>query len=233
MRVAWRERRWIELNQRAQRAAFLVPIVIILLDVCSLYAGGPEDRPIGVVARVNGEVELKRGGKRTAASVSSKVLLNDVYVTRRSSSIVLVLVGGGELDVGPASSIRIDQHVLNVRTRSTSISLLWGKLHSIVPFLGGGQSSFVVRTGNAICGVRGTDFEVAYIVGRPCPGFPDCRRYTDVGVARGVVEIHSATNPKAASVLVSGGYETTVPCEEPPSSPSPLGATELESPGYR
>jgi len=34
-------------------------------------------------------------------------------------------------------------------------------------------------------------------------------------------------------VRVSEGYETTVPCEVQPSSPSPLGAAELEVPGYR
>jgi hypothetical protein len=232
MRVDWLEDGWSELNERAHRATFFVLIAAIFLNASSLYAGSPGAGPVGVITKVNGAVELKRGGKSSAAALSSKVLLNDVYVTHPSSSMIIILAGGGELDVGPSSSIRVDQQVLNVGARSTVISLLWGKLHSIVPFLGAGQSSFVVRTGNAICGVRGTDFETAYIEGKPCPGFPDCKRYTDVGVARGAVEVRSATNPEAAPILVSGGYETTVPCEEPPSSPSPLGASELESPGY-
>jgi hypothetical protein len=137
------------------------------------------------------------------------------------------------LQIGQSSSIRIDQDTLNTTTgaRLTIVRLLSGKLHSIIPFLVTG-GNFFVRTGNAICGVRGTEFETAYIDGKPCPGFPDCLRYTEVGVYKGVVEVRSATNSQAAPVQVSGGYETTVPCEVPPSSPSPLGATELEIPGY-
>ena len=90
-----------------------------------------------------------------------------------------------------------------------------------------------MHTPNAVVAARGTNFETAYIVGKPCPGFPECLRYTDVGVYEGVVEVSNPTNPRAAPVRVTPGYETTVPCELAPSSPAPLGMGELGAPGYR
>jgi FecR protein len=198
-----------------------------LLAMFSRSAWSAESVPVGTVTNVSGKVALERGGQGLTPSLKSDVLLYDRFITEPSSSIT-------RLEVGPSSSIRIDQHMLNSEKgdRSTVIGLLTGTIHSIVPFAANHNASFVVRTGNAICGVRDTEFETSYIEGKPCPGFPDCKRYTDVGVYRGVVEVRSTTNPKARPVRVSAGYETTVPCEIPPSAPSPLGATELEAPGY-
>ena len=60
-----------------------------------------------------------------------------------------------------------------------------------------------MRTPNAVVGVRGTDFTTKYVAGKPCPGFPQCLRYTDVGVYKGIVEVSNPTNPKAVAVRVS------------------------------
>jgi FecR protein len=189
--------------------------------------------PVGVLKDVTGTATVLRNGHSSRAAKADKVFLHDRFTTGRGSTVKIVLNGGGELDVGESSTLTIDEHSFNFNTgtSSTLIALLAGKLHSIVPFASG-KTTFNLRTGNAVCGVRGTEFDTAYIVGKPCPGFPKCLRYTDVGVQRGVVEVQSATNPKARPVQVTAGYETTVPCEIPPSSPSPLGASELELPGY-
>lgn len=215
-----------------QRLTCLFIVAAFLTEVALAHAA-TDSKPVGSVTSLAGTVELERDGRKSTPARSSGVLLNDVFTTERSSSITITLAGGSELQVGQSSSIRIDQDTLNTTTGAhlTIVRLLSGKLHSIVPSLVTG-GNFFVRTGNAICGVRGTEFETAYIEGKPCPGFPDCLRYTDVGVYKGVVEVRSVTNSQAPPVQLSGGYETTVPCEVPPSSPSPLGATELEIPGY-
>jgi hypothetical protein len=208
-------------------------VAAFILRFGPAYAAAADSNPVGSITELSGTVQLQRNGHKSVPSLSSQVLIEDVFTTERSSSLAITLAGGSQLEVGQSSSIRIDRNVLNAETgaRSTIIKLLSGKLHSLVPSLARG-GSFSVLTGNAISGVRGTEFEAAYIEGKPCPGFPDCLRYTDVGVYKGVVEVRSLTNRHAPSVRVSGGYETTVPCEVPPSSPSPLGATELEVPGY-
>lgn len=221
-------------GKRVCRAIHLFVGVSLVCSVCSRSLRGEDATAVGTVSKLNGSVVLERHGHTSTVALSAKVLLNDRFTTSESSSITISLVGGSELDVGQASSIRIDQHLVSPRPpgRSTVIGLLSGKLHSIVPYAQAQRSSFIVRTANAICGVRDTEFDTAYIEGKPCPGFPECKRYTDVGVVKGVVEVRSVTNPKALPVRVAEGYETTVPCEIPPSSPSPLGATELEAPGY-
>jgi FecR protein len=208
-------------------------IVAAFLTELAVAHTATDSKPVGSVTSLAGTVELERDGRKSTPAQSSGVLLNDVFTTERSASITITLAGGSELQVGQSSSIRIDQNTLNTTTGAhlTIVRLLSGKLRSIIPSLVTG-GNFFVRTGNAICGVRGTEFETAYIEGKPCPGFPDCLRYTDVGVYKGVVEVRSVTNSQALPVQVSGGYESTVPCEVPPSSPSPLGATELEIPGY-
>ncbi len=190
--------------------------------------------PVGLIKDVTGNATVLRSGQRSNAAKSGPVLIHDEFTTGRASSVKISLNGGGELDMGESSSLTIDEHTLSPDNggNSTLIELLVGKLHSIVPFASG-KTRFNLRTGNAVCGVRGTEFDAAYIVGKPCPGFPKCLRYTDVGVQRGAVEVRSTTNPRAKPVRVTTGYETTVPCEIPPSSPSPLGASELELPGYR
>jgi hypothetical protein len=215
------------------RGVYLFIVAAFITSVGSAYAAAADSNAVGSVTELTGTVQLERKGHKSRPTISSGVLLDDVFTTQRSSSVAITLAGGSVLEVGQSSSIRIDQDVLNEQTgtHSTIIRLLKGKLHSFVASLVTG-GNFSVLTGNAISGVRGTEFETAYIEGKPCPGFPDCLRYTDVGVYKGIVEVRSVTNPQAPPVQVSGGYETTVPCEEQPSSPSPLGATELEVPGY-
>jgi hypothetical protein len=215
-----------------QRLTCLFIVTAFLAEMASAYPA-TDSKPVGSVTGLAGTVELERNGRKSTPARSSGVLLNDVFTTDRSSSITITLAGGSELQVRQSSSIRIDQNTLNTTTGAylTVVRLLSGKLHSIIPSVVTGGNFFVL-TANAICGVRGTEFETAYIEGKPCPGFPDCVRYTDVGVYKGVVEVRSVTNNQAPPVQVSGGYETTVPCEVPPSSPSPLGSTELEIPGY-
>jgi hypothetical protein len=208
-------------------------VAAFISNVGSFYAAAAEASRVGSVTELNGNVELERNGHKSIPALSSAVLLGDVFTTQRSSSVAITLASGSELEVGQSSSIRIERATLNAKTGAyfTLIKLLREKLHSFVPSLVSG-GNFSVLTGNAVSGVRGTEFETAYIQGKPCPGFPDCLRYTDVGVYKGVVEVRSVTNPQAPPVRVQEGYETTIPCEVRPSSPSPLGATELEVPGY-
>jgi hypothetical protein len=112
------------------------------------------------------------------------------------------------------------------------VELFRGTLGSVVTPAGNGSAQFEVHTPNAVVGVRGTDFKTEYIEGKPCPGFPTCLRYTDVGVYKGVVEVSNPTSAKPAVVQVTSGYETTVPCESPPAVPGPLGMGDLTAPGY-
>jgi hypothetical protein len=185
----------------------------------------------GSITKIDGNANIERNGSTTTAVLSQSVLMGDKLETSTKSSLTIVLFDGSEISLSESSSIVIDQDVVGP-VRDSFVKLFKGRLHSVVTPRGGRLPDFEVRTPNAVVGVRGTDFETEYIDGKPCPGFPRCLRYTDVGVYSGIVEVSNPTSPGAASVRVRTGYETTVPCELPPATPGPLGIGDLAAPGY-
>jgi hypothetical protein len=193
--------------------------------------------PVGSVSELEGSAQLERGGHESAVTVGIEVQVHDRLRTMAHSHLTVSLRDGSRLMLAESSSMVIDQSAVSADTTTDStIQLLSGHLRSIINITAGASGkfpTFEVHTPNAVAGVRGTEFETAYIAGKPCPGFPTCLRYTDVDVYRGIVEVSNPGNPKALPVRVAGGYETTVPCEQPPTSPAPIGMGELGAPGYR
>ena len=209
-------------------------IVVVLLVLSQSWSAARAQNSVGVVTAIDGEAEVVRNGQTLKVTLAMTVESNDKLVTKREGRLTVTFGDNSRLVVGPSTSIVINDGVSGASSSISRVGLLGGRLRSIVDLgLRGAGHGFEVRTPNAVMGVRGTEFEVAYIAGTPCPGFPDCLRYTDVGVYKGRVEVSNPLNPKAAPVLATAGYETTVPCEEPPATPSPLGMNELLSPAYR
>jgi ferric-dicitrate binding protein FerR (iron transport regulator) len=212
-----------------------VPVVAILMAMLAFAAPAFAGEPVGSITRLTGSAAVIRGGNRLAASVAMSVMLHDRIETKGDGNLTLSLRGGTELTLIESSTIELDEGVVaEDRRRSSVIHLLVGRLRAIVNATVSDQtSSLQIRTSNAVAAVRGTDFEVAFIEGKPCPVQPSCTRYTTVGVYRGKVEVTNPTAPKGSKgVEVTGGYETNVPCETPPTSPSPWGVEELGAPGY-
>jgi ferric-dicitrate binding protein FerR (iron transport regulator) len=184
----------------------------------------------GTIKRLRGAGEVQRNARSIAASLGMPILIGDKLQTSRQSSLTIELTDGSQLMLSDVSSMVIDHSMTN--PSDSTIDLFKGKLRSLVNMIAGKRPAFEVHTPNAVASVRGTDFEAEYIEGRPCPGFPQCLRYTDVGVYRGTVEVRNPTSPRKVSVQVAAGYETTVPCELPPARPGPLGMGDLMAPGY-
>jgi len=187
---------------------------------------------VGSVTELEGTAELFRAKQEFNVAIKMPVIARDKLQTMAKSSLTVTLLGGSQLRLAELSTMVIDDAAADARS-NTTISLMLGHLRAVVHTAVGAPPHFEVHTPNAIVGVRGTEFRTAYIEGKPCPGFPTCLHYTEVGVFKGVVEVRNPTNPKAAPVRVTEGYETTVPCDLPPSSAAPLGMNELGAPGYR
>jgi ferric-dicitrate binding protein FerR (iron transport regulator) len=184
----------------------------------------------GTIKELSGTVDVQRNGRSIAATLGMPILAGDKLETSRQSSVTVELIDGSKLMLSDASSVVID-HAMTSAADST-IKLFKGKLRSIVNTVAGKLPEFEVQTPNAVAAARGTDFETEYIEGKPCPGFPQCLRYTDIGVYKGIVEVRNPTSSTSISVRVAAGYETTVPCELPPATPGPLGIGDLTAPGY-
>jgi ferric-dicitrate binding protein FerR (iron transport regulator) len=204
-------------------------LCLCLIFHCLAGNAGAQARA-GTIKEMRGSANVQRNSRSIAAVAAMPILVGDKLETSRQSSVTVELVDGSQLILSDASSVVID-HTLT-RAADSTIELFKGKLRSIVNIAAGRLPGFEVHTPNAVAAVRGTDFDTQYIEGKPCPGFPQCLRYTDVGVSKGVVEVRNPTSLKPSSVRVTAGYETTVPCELPPAPPSPLGIGDLTAPGY-
>jgi hypothetical protein len=184
----------------------------------------------GTVKDLGGAANVRRNGRSIEVAPGMPILVGDRLVTSGKSHVMVELIDGSQLTLSETSSIVIDRAMPSVA--DSMIELFKGKLRSLVNLAPGKPAGFEVHTPNAVASVRGTDFDIEYIEGKPCPGVPQCFRYTDVGVYKGTVEVRNPTSVKSISVLVAAGYETTVPCELPPATPAPLGMGDLIGPGY-
>jgi len=211
------------------RSRSLVFLLVLLLAV----SVAKSDEPVGSIQELRGTAQVFRAAKTIAAAVGILVMLGDRIETLADSELTLILRGGTRLTLGEDSTIIIDRHLVATHIQ-TSIRLLLGKLRSWVNDTGGaGGVNFEIHTPNGVAAARGTDFEVEFIEGKPCPADPSCLRYTTVGVYQGVVVVANPTSPAGSlPVTVTAGYQTTIPCESPPTPSARWGAEELRAPGY-
>jgi hypothetical protein len=187
---------------------------------------------VGEVTSITGVAKLDRGGSEINITPSMPIAVRDKLHTNAKAELTVTLRDGSKLILSGASSYTIEQCTMTASTRrQASIGLWAGHLRSIVNPGSGGVPDFVVHTPNAVATVRGTEFETAFIADRPCPEDRSCMRYTTVGVFHGVVAVANISSP-ARAVQVSAGYETTVACEAPATSPAPLGMEKMGAPGY-
>ena len=201
----------------------------ILTSLCSMAFAGDT---VGEVTSLTGVANIERGGSKFAAALSVPIQIHDRLITIGKAELTVTFHDGSKLILSETGTYSIDQYTITSATRTEASIALWaGHLRAIVNVISGGTPNFRVHTPNAIAAVRGTEFETAYIKDRPCPEDRSCMRYTTVEVFHGVVEVANSSNP-AQTLRVNEGYETTVACEAPATSPAPLGMKEMGAPGY-
>ena len=187
---------------------------------------------VGEISKLSGSAKLERSGSSLEVVQAMQVAVGDKIRTGPNGQVSVTFHDGSKAELGESSTLTIDKYALSGSSRTSALLTLWGgHLHTIVSVITGGPPAFEVHTPNSVAAVRGTDFETAFIEGRPCPEDRSCMRYTTVGVSQGVVEVSNPGN-SAPAVRLTEGYETTIPCESPPTSPAPLGVEELGAPGY-
>jgi hypothetical protein len=187
----------------------------------------------GSFQSVNGQVQIQRtGGATIGAAAGVGVNVGDRIVTGPNGHAVIVLNDQSRMELGPASSITLDQFTITGGATATRVSLFTGVMRSLVNASSGGAAAdYQVHTPNAVAAVRGTRFDTAYSENVIRPGYQGCQRYTDVSVYQGTVNLAPVGTPTAGED-VHAGYEATLPCDKPPTGEGPLsmtGAISLES----
>jgi hypothetical protein len=208
--------------------------VRLLLGALALVISGPAfaQTAAGSFATVTGQVQIQRAGATIGAASGVGVNVGDRILTGASGHAVIVLNDQSRLEIGPVSSITLDQFTVSGGATSTRVSLFSGVLRSLVnSATGGAAANYQVHTPNAVAAVRGTKFDTAYTENVIRPGYQGCERYTDVSVYQGTVNLAPIASPNTGED-VGAGYEATLPCDKPATAPGPLamtGAVSLDS----
>jgi hypothetical protein len=210
----------------------LVVVAAISLTLTWRCAAAFAQDTIGQVTSITGAAKLNRGGNEVDIQPSMPIKVRDRLRTTAKAELAVTFLDGSKLILSESSSYTVDQYSMTAGARLQASIALWaGHLRAIVNLGLGGVPDFQVHTPNAVATVRGTEFATAFIADRPCPEDRKCMRYTTVGVFHGVVAVANIASP-ARAVQVTEGYETTVACEAPATSPAPLGMEEMGAPGY-
>ena len=185
----------------------------------------------GSFQSVSGQVQVQRTGGATIGAASGVgVNVGDRIITGANGHAVIILNDQSRLELGPGSSITLDQFALG--GGPTRVSLFSGVMRSLVSAASGGApANYQVHTPNAVAAVRGTKFDTAYSENVIRSGYQGCEKYTDVSVYQGTVNLANVGSTNAGED-VHAGYEATVPCDKPPTDGGPLsmtGAVSLES----
>lgn len=185
----------------------------------------------GSFQSVSGQVQVQRSGGATIGAASGVgVNVGDRIITGANGHAVIILNDQSRLELGPGSSITLDQFALG--GGPTRVSLFSGVMRSLVSAASGGApANYQVHTPNAVAAVRGTKFDTAYSENVIRSGYQGCEKYTDVPVYQGTVNLANIGSTTTGED-VHAGYEATVPCDKPPTDGGPLsmtGAVSLES----
>jgi ferric-dicitrate binding protein FerR (iron transport regulator) len=179
--------------------------------------------PAGSLTAVAGDVHIERAGSTLSATQGMALNVGDRIVTGSNGRATITLADNSKLEVAESTSLVIDQEMVKPGSRSTKLSLFSGLVRSFVSYSAPPTPSFEVHTPNAVASARGTQYDTETDT-KEREKYKDCRRFTQVSVYDGTVEVTHSTNPSAGSVQVPAGYKTLVACGFAPETPSELAA---------
>lgn len=127
--------------------------------------------PAGKFTYVEGKVDVLRGGTPPAitAKVTDNVFQGDIVRTKSNSKAELVMRDNTVVRIGQRSRIDISEYLSDDKNYKSSIKLQRGQVKAVVDknvskriSLSPDANRFEIQTPNAVAGVRGTEFFVAY-----------------------------------------------------------------------
>src|SRR5580658_9334213 len=185
--------------------------------------------PAGSVTSLTGDVHIERGGTTVPATPGMAVDVGDRVVTAANSRLTITLTDNSKLELDESTSLVIDNQAVTANSRNTKLSLFSGLVRSFVSYTSSPTPNFEVHTPNAVASARGTQYDTSTETQPPGTmsdedrkKYKDCRRFTQVSVFEGTVEVTNATNPGGGSVRVPPGHKTMVVCGFPPFPPSEI-----------
>ena len=184
-------------------AFFVMAMFIIVAAVPAAHA----QNTVGTITQMQGTANIQRAGATIAVAQNMPVMLHDKIVTDANSSLTIGLVDNSSMQLGPASTITIDNSVLvNGVGAPSNVGLLGGDVHSIiVGAMRGSSTTFEVHTPNAIGAVRGTEWTEHYDE-EEHKEKKGCRKTTYVAVQDGTVELCNTDTPPVCKDVHKGKH---------------------------
>ena len=138
--------------------------LILLALVVSTLPGqaSAADKSIAQLKAVSGQVWLivPPSKQEVPATAPHSLLAGTRIRTGAESSAELVFPDGSLLTIRSNSAMQLSPHKRRAKAKS-SILLFFGRVWNKVIKTTGAESSYEITTANAVCGVRGTEFETA------------------------------------------------------------------------
>ena len=154
------------------------------------------EEAVGKVTRVQGNVNVIRGGKPLKATVGTRVIVGDIIQTEESGRVKILMNDSTILGLGSKSQFRIKNYRHDTRARQTTAdySLVYGRGRAVVP-RGVGTRNINFSTPSAVAGVRGTELILEY---DPATG------QTKITVGDGTVIVADPNDPTRTITLTAG-----------------------------
>ena len=144
----------------------LLPPTVLLL--CGALWHGAASAAAGYVQLVLGQATVwERGGTQRPAQKGVQLYEGDAIVTGPTSNVQIRMSDDALIMVYSNSRVRVDQYLYtrNKDGKDTgSLQLLKGAIRTVTGLIGqNNKDSFTIRTPAAAIGIRGTDFDTAYV----------------------------------------------------------------------
>ena len=172
-----------------------IAVTIMLLTMFWAAVAGAEEAA-GKITRVQGKVNVSRGGQPRQAVVGMRVNPGDMIQTESDGRVKILMSDNTILSLGSKSQFRIRNYRHDTRTRQTTAdySLVYGRGRAMVP-KGMGIKDMRFSTPSAVAGVRGTELIFEY---DPSTG------KTTITAVDGTVTITNPNDPSQTITLTSG-----------------------------
>jgi len=202
--------------KRAQWIALLA-IAAMLLVAEGSYA---EDE-VGVYTAKKMPETIVRDNSEFAPNLSEKIYLHDVIQTGVGGQAKVLFNDNNILVITEDTTIEITKHLADTekKWRDTLFNLKKGFIRSLLQEYSQDSLS-VIQSGNAIAGVRGTDFLVRYTPGS---------ELTQVYVLDGTVEVKQRMETIAGVIRLTANHWTDVKARNSPEQPRVLTKEAADS----
>ena len=171
---------------------------------------------VGKITGLKPSVMIERNGREFAAGLNEDILLRDVVRTGIGGRAKVVLKDEVMLTVAENTAVEITEHLFDEKKnwRNDSLHIQKGLIRLLLRMYGQ-DSNFVVNSGNAVAGAKGTDFLVRY---DPTPA----RELTQVYVLEGIVDVHNRLKTIPGLVRLTANEWSEVLTRQRPKPPHKL-----------